>query len=141
MLGQGCPPAEPNQIKDGRPITILPALYRISMKAVTHSILLHLSSKLPPQVAGGLPHRDSELSLTSKIFSTDSPAHNLPHLCWTSVFRNLWLGNGSFSLASSNARSLCKGITASLNALCAECRKAIPYRSLPRSWWARSFYT
>ena len=73
--------AEPNQIKDGRPVTILPALYRISMKAVTHSILLHLSSKLPPQVAGGLPHRDSESLWYSTQFTVEkcnlnnSPLH------------------------------------------------------------------
>ena len=71
--------AEPNQVKDGRPINILGLLYRLGMKCIAREVLLHLSFTLPPSIVGGLPKRDGAFLwyhtqyLIEKALTEDSP--------------------------------------------------------------------
>jgi hypothetical protein len=48
---------QPRSINDGRPITILPVLYRLAAKIVFDQTVAHWANKLPPQISGGLPGR------------------------------------------------------------------------------------
>ena len=47
----------PTRIADGRPINILPLLYRLGLKAITREVLLKMTAVLPSSIIGGLPKR------------------------------------------------------------------------------------
>ena len=49
--------SQPRGIQDGRPITILSVLSRLSSKIIADQVLAQLSALLPPQISGGLVAR------------------------------------------------------------------------------------
>lgn len=66
---------QPRSINDGRPITILPVLYRLAAKIVFTQVVAQWAEKLPPQISGGLPGRGvRDISLLQTIQIEDSLA-------------------------------------------------------------------
>jgi hypothetical protein len=76
---------QPKSINDGRPIAILPVLYRLAAKIVFDQTVKHWAMRLPPHVSGGLPGRGvRDISMLQTVHIEDCLA-NGTNCCGTTM--------------------------------------------------------
>lgn len=94
----------PESISDGRPITILGYLARLSSKMISDQILQQWASTWPPEISGGLPRRSArDLSVIQQLQIEQAKTH---HTAWGvglwTLLRPLILSHAKSSSTFSN---------------------------------------
>lgn len=75
---------QPEGISDGRPITILGYLARLSSTLIADQVLKQWSHLWPPEISGGLPHRSArDLSLVQMLQIEEARTHRTAWCGWT----------------------------------------------------------
>ena len=75
---------QPESISDGRPITILGYLARLTSKLIADQVLKQWTSTWPSEISGGLPHRSArDLSLIQMLKIEEARTHRTAWCGWT----------------------------------------------------------
>ena len=74
----------PESISDGRPITILGYLARLTSKLIADQVLKQWTTQWPPEISGGLPHRSArDLSLVQMLQIEEARTQRTAWCGWT----------------------------------------------------------